>query len=269
MNEHSRSIDIRHHTIRQDYIDGEMRIGGVGTQDNTSDILTKYLQPSLHIKHTTELNITHTKPTLINCVTKLTLNFERASDDPDTSRNHRLPQNQQLPLGPSLKTDRPPITAAHTDANPHTCRQRSTTHRSQTPKERVYVGHRGTKRHRQKHQPGSLKELSKHVEIVRGGHDVGHDRPKHKKEDINPETHEMPPAFLDLIFPQHPLPNSKRSLPPRRCDRMTHTLQKKTHKKHSKRESEVLQIRHRTGQTTQTNTNPTRTSIQPPSKRAA
>jgi hypothetical protein len=74
----------------------------------------------------------------------------------------------------------------------------------------------------------------------------------------------MPPAFLDLIFPSHPLPNGQRSLPTRRCDKMTHTLQKKTHKKHSKRESEALQIRHRTGQKTQTNTKPTRTSIQPP-----
>ena len=52
MNDHSRSIDIRHHAIRQDYVNGEMRIGGVATQDNTSDILTKNLQPPLHIKHT-------------------------------------------------------------------------------------------------------------------------------------------------------------------------------------------------------------------------
>ncbi len=90
MNEHSRSIDIRHHAIRQDYIDGEMRIGGVGTQDNTSNILTKNLQPPLHIKHTRELNIKQNEQqTLTNCVTKLTLNFERPSDDPDTSRNCR------------------------------------------------------------------------------------------------------------------------------------------------------------------------------------
>ncbi len=27
MNDHSRSIDIRHHAIRQDYVNGEMRIG--------------------------------------------------------------------------------------------------------------------------------------------------------------------------------------------------------------------------------------------------
>jgi hypothetical protein len=58
MNEHSRSIDIRHHAIRQDYIAGEMRIEGVYTQDNTSDILTKNLQPPLHVKHTRELNTT-------------------------------------------------------------------------------------------------------------------------------------------------------------------------------------------------------------------
>jgi hypothetical protein len=43
MNEHSRSIDIRHHAIRQDYVDGLMRIGGVDTKDNTADLLTKYL----------------------------------------------------------------------------------------------------------------------------------------------------------------------------------------------------------------------------------
>ena len=103
MNDHSRSIDIRHHAIRQDYIDGEMRIGGVGTQDNTSDILTKYLQPPLHIKHTKELNILQNeKQTLTNCATKFTLNCERSGDNPDTSRNRHLSVNQQLPLRPSL-----------------------------------------------------------------------------------------------------------------------------------------------------------------------
>ncbi len=54
MNEHSRLIDTRHHAIRQDYVNGQMRIGGVASQDNDneSDILTKYLQPPLHEKHT-------------------------------------------------------------------------------------------------------------------------------------------------------------------------------------------------------------------------
>ncbi len=58
MNDNSRSIDIRHHAIRQDYVNGEKRIGGVATHENTSDILTKNLQPPLHQKHTRELNIT-------------------------------------------------------------------------------------------------------------------------------------------------------------------------------------------------------------------
>jgi hypothetical protein len=43
MNEHSRSIDIRHHAVRQDYIGGEIQIGGVKTTDNPSDILTNFL----------------------------------------------------------------------------------------------------------------------------------------------------------------------------------------------------------------------------------
>jgi hypothetical protein len=55
MSEHSRSIDLRHHSIRQDYLGDLMRIGGVSSKDNTSDILTKYLQPDLHTKHTTSL----------------------------------------------------------------------------------------------------------------------------------------------------------------------------------------------------------------------
>lgn len=62
MNDHSRSIDIRHHAIRQDYVNGEMRIGGVATHENTSDILTKNLQPPLHIKHTRELHLNPENP---------------------------------------------------------------------------------------------------------------------------------------------------------------------------------------------------------------
>jgi hypothetical protein len=44
MNEHSRSIDIRHHAIRQDYLAHKLQIGGVKLALDTSDILTKYLQ---------------------------------------------------------------------------------------------------------------------------------------------------------------------------------------------------------------------------------
>jgi hypothetical protein len=45
MTDHSRSIDIRHHEIKQDYVEGGMRIGGVSSANNTADILTKNLQP--------------------------------------------------------------------------------------------------------------------------------------------------------------------------------------------------------------------------------
>jgi hypothetical protein len=38
MNDHSRSNDIRIHGIRQDYLDNAMRIGGVASEDNTTDI---------------------------------------------------------------------------------------------------------------------------------------------------------------------------------------------------------------------------------------
>jgi hypothetical protein len=174
MNDHSRSINIRHHAIRQDYVNGEMKIGGVGTQDNTSDILTQNLQPPLHIKYTRELNIVQNEnQTLTNCATKkLTLNFGRTRDDPNTPRNRRLPQHQQLPLSPSLETDRPPIMATHTDDHPHICRQCTTTQRSQTPKESVHTCHRGAKRHHQKHQPGTLQEIFHHDEILSGSQDA-------------------------------------------------------------------------------------------------
>jgi hypothetical protein len=55
MSEHSRSIDLRHHSIRQDYIEDNMRIGGVSSKHNTADILTKFLQPDLHTIHTSSL----------------------------------------------------------------------------------------------------------------------------------------------------------------------------------------------------------------------
>jgi hypothetical protein len=33
LNEHSRSIDIRHHAVRQAYLDGDVKVGGVNTTD--------------------------------------------------------------------------------------------------------------------------------------------------------------------------------------------------------------------------------------------
>jgi hypothetical protein len=62
MNEHSRSIDIRHHAVRQDYIQEHVQIGGVKTTANPSDILTKFLPAHTHIQHASALNIQFKTP---------------------------------------------------------------------------------------------------------------------------------------------------------------------------------------------------------------
>jgi hypothetical protein len=48
INEHSRSIDTRHHAVRQDAMAGTIIVCGVNTTANTSDILTKYLPAPTH-----------------------------------------------------------------------------------------------------------------------------------------------------------------------------------------------------------------------------
>jgi hypothetical protein len=61
MNEHSRSI--RHHAVRQDYLAGKLQIGGVRTDANPSDILTKYLPAPTHMRHASDLNkLPHSNP---------------------------------------------------------------------------------------------------------------------------------------------------------------------------------------------------------------
>ncbi len=70
----ARAIDIRHHEIKQDYLMNNMRIGGVSTKQNTSDILTKSLQPPIHAIHCSHLHIltptitTHTQTLTHNAV---------------------------------------------------------------------------------------------------------------------------------------------------------------------------------------------------------
>ena len=83
MNEHSRAVDTRHHAIRQDYIENSMRIGGVVSSDNTSDILSKNLQPNLHQKHCTALNIL--QPTLTQSNINLTDGSRESSGGEDMS----------------------------------------------------------------------------------------------------------------------------------------------------------------------------------------
>ncbi len=69
-----------------------MRIGGVASEDNMSDILTKNLQPHLHQKHCTPLNIKqniqkkHTKLRLTNnTLQQSTTNLTRSSKSADDS----------------------------------------------------------------------------------------------------------------------------------------------------------------------------------------
>jgi hypothetical protein len=83
MNEHSRAIDTRHHAIRQDYIENSMRIGGVASSENTSDILTKNLQPHLHQKHCAALHIL--QPTLTQSNMNLTDDSRQSSGGEDMS----------------------------------------------------------------------------------------------------------------------------------------------------------------------------------------
>jgi hypothetical protein len=104
MNEHSRSIDTRHHAIRQDYVDGEMRIGGVASPDNESDILTKYLHPPLHQKHTKQVHILQS--TLQNCV--LTSYYGRTRDVEQATPHRCLATTQQPALSQSSATANKP-----------------------------------------------------------------------------------------------------------------------------------------------------------------
>jgi hypothetical protein len=62
LNEHGRTIDTRHHEVRQDYLDGKVQIGGVKITANPSDILTKFLPAPSHQEHSKYLNLTPPKP---------------------------------------------------------------------------------------------------------------------------------------------------------------------------------------------------------------
>jgi hypothetical protein len=131
MNEHSRSIDTRHHAIRQDYEDGHMRIGGVVSAEHTNDILAKYLQPPLHEKHAHHLHITQEKrppkTTLTNCV----LHFVHYNDlstirkRPRTLTHHQPTENgpQQHKLRISTRIPRSPSKRTY----PHQTTKETTT----------------------------------------------------------------------------------------------------------------------------------------------
>ena len=50
-----RALDIRWHSLKQKYLEGRMRAGGVSSKDNDADICTKYLHPGPHCRHARHL----------------------------------------------------------------------------------------------------------------------------------------------------------------------------------------------------------------------
>jgi hypothetical protein len=210
MNEHSRSIDIHHHAIRQDYIDGEMRIRGVSTQDNTSDILTKYLQPPLHQKTTRELNITQdTRIPFTNCVVTHTL---RGHHRTHATQNCSLAQAQQLALDPAMKANRSRIRATQQNRDKNIggpVRIRPTLHSETDPPAEYQVNcrNRHTCREKIEVSTGTVREIL-HKEDVMPGRRLqnSHRRPKDKQQNkVNRERKTLRPGSLNSIIPQ-PLP---------------------------------------------------------------
>ena len=101
MNDHSRSIDIKHHGIKQDYLQDNMRIGGVASLDNTSDILTKNLQPPLHAKHCSQLHIL--TPVVTNHTNLLTNNVASVKSKNKRAKPHHVhPQTKATKPTPSV-----------------------------------------------------------------------------------------------------------------------------------------------------------------------
>ena len=160
MNEHSRSIDLRHHSIRQDYLEHSMRIGGVSSKDNTSDILTKFLQPELHHTHTTplfpprptpaprprsipEITPTEVTPsTIINKTKDTTITHlrnmvthvrsSRAHRSPSIHRRRRQHQTPENPQTPRSSQPCPSLIGHERDENTKEPKELSTTEENST-----------------------------------------------------------------------------------------------------------------------------------------
>jgi hypothetical protein len=111
MNEHSRSIDIRHHAVRQAYLDRIIDVKGVKTTENPSDITTKYLPAPTHITHAQYLNIhfpsisPQTTPNKLRFTNNGTTLSYRSKPLP----SQRAPQNHRSTLSTRL-VGFPPIT---------------------------------------------------------------------------------------------------------------------------------------------------------------
>jgi hypothetical protein len=227
MSEHSRSIDTRHHAIRQDYVDGEMRIGGVTSQDNESDILTKYLQPPLHEKHTIASHIKQTKrtTTLTNCASKLTLNGSLIGDQ---ERHEQVTPPHchctviQQTLDDSTLQPGPP---RHSVLLLHAHQCRTEVFSSVLPEVLLenHVKHvfRRTRRNPGHRQLKVVQKIAHHHHILMRGPppnsppNTRRDPPTHQGRHVNPAIPAIPPSFLDLIYPPpHPQRKQLTAPPP-------------------------------------------------------
>jgi hypothetical protein len=132
MNDHSRSIDIRIHGIRQDYLDNAMRIGGVASEDNTSDILTKNLQPHLHQKHCLPLHLTKQRKTKTGTHNSVRLTSRWKTNKLRSRPNQRhptqmptqIPSHLPCPLEVKPNTAHPQQTNVDPLDLPHACPRR-------------------------------------------------------------------------------------------------------------------------------------------------
>jgi hypothetical protein len=246
MNEHSRSIDIRHHAIRQDYIDGEMRIGGVGTQDNTSDILTKYLQPPLHQKHTRELHITQeTRKPFTNCVVTHTL---RRRHGTHATHNRILAHAQQLPLDPAMEANRPRIRANQQHQNKNIggpVRIRPTLLSETDPPEEHLVNNRNRNTCGNSVK-GSAGTFLQEEDIMPGSRlQHSHRRPKHKQQNkMNRGRKTLRSGSLDSILPHQPHPvYNRRSQHHRIFDKPISKDTQRKFEKHRRRWEQNKKIR--------------------------
>jgi hypothetical protein len=88
MNDHSRSVDIKHHGIKQGYLQDNMKIGGVSSLENTSDILTKNLNLPLHAKHCSKLHIL--TPVVTNHTNLLTNNAVSVTKKNERTNPHHV-----------------------------------------------------------------------------------------------------------------------------------------------------------------------------------
>jgi len=205
-----------------------MRIGGVASQDNESDILTKFLQPPLHEKHTTLLHIKQDKrpPTtqLSNCVLKLTSNRDERL--PTTPQHCTLAKTQQLPLNPPEKTTR------HHDTI-RTKSQPDKTFRTILPcptgvpkKDLIHRRHRHTHKQHVKILPRTFQQVVHHQDVrLRGPPYTRHDTTA-KQGKVKTVKDMFPPTFLKLILnglhsqppPPGAVTHSQSNYPPNHAD---------------------------------------------------